>query len=295
MPRQFECNVSCNVNFIRGPVHSLYPPVRLSTDRPAILDDASSSYHTKILFAYFPETSLIIALLPRHARSRAATLLLALWPLFVAAREALVQWEYLTLGWALWHATLPNDAGYNVPLVDVMRVGAVGGAMIQAVSLGIYVLIPVLMRVVYRQPQWQEPKPVQGQHGNAQGGEFSRPAVKNTTLVQHFILVIFMAPTEMAGAAMAGAWGTLLLKHSVANASGLMDYTHAVRAAVVGAAILWVPQALWYLLNVYFVWRDSVKAEAQAAHPDAGAVEKAMPQCAESKPSVSKDMVVYEI
>ncbi len=286
MTRSFECNLT----FVRGPVHSLYHPVRLPTDRPAILDDPSLSYRTKVLFALFPETSLVVALLPQRTRSSAAIALLALWPLFVAAREAFVQWGYLMLGWALLHAALPSDAGYDVSLVDVMRVGAVGGAMIQAVSLGIFVMLPALIRVALGVPQWKEPASAP----QGRGSTSTRPMAK-FNVVQHLVSAIFMAPSEMAGAAMAGAWGTLLLKHSVADASSLMDTIHAVRAGVVGAVVLWVPQVLWYLLNVYFVRRDVMKAEAQSAHPDAGAIENAIPQCTEGKSSVNKDVVGYDI
>lgn len=284
MARRCECNVTV----VRGPVHSLYYPVRLPTEHPAILDDPSLLYRTKVLFALFPETALIVALLPKRARSSAAAALFALWPLFVVAREAFVQWEYLTLGWALLHAALPNDAGYNVLLVDVMRVGAIGGAMIQVVSLGIFVVFPVLMRVALRVPQWQAP---QGR-GSSLQGTGNRPIVK-FNVVQHLVAAVFMAPSEMAGAAMAGAWGTLILKHSMVDASFLMDTTHAVRAGVVGAVVLWVPQVLWYLLNVYFVWRDTKKADAQAAHPDVGEIEKAIPRCEQGKSSVRKEVVGY--
>ncbi|KAI0635499.1 hypothetical protein C8Q77DRAFT_572286 [Trametes polyzona] len=169
--------------------------------------------------------------------------LFVLWPIFKLGREIIVQVAYISTGKAVLHAALVNNPGYAVSTSSVLQTGAVGGAILQALFV-VQALLPVILRPYNRQLN-----PPNSRRGN----DSSRPSAPRF-FVYHHNTAVLSAGVEVALAALAAVIGASALRHAMHGPPGTITLPHAVRATIVGAAILSVPQAVWYMICAFRVW-----------------------------------------
>ncbi|KAI0351800.1 hypothetical protein OH77DRAFT_856234 [Trametes cingulata] len=227
----FTCKV--NINLSRGPIHSpLCPPVDLVARHP--LEYKARSYWTRLCFNTFRDTPHIAAIFPESILDHVGLPLFFLNPVLKAGWEAAVQWAYISVGWAILHAALPSNAGYDTSVSTVMRTGAVGGAFVQIIVLG-WRLLPAILHILFckslAQPSHDEQSP-------------ARELTKRNAvaLAVSFPLRLIV---EMMGAALAAVLGTAVLR---TTQSPTLDMRHAVLSSLLGSAVLFIPQVVWYLV-----------------------------------------------
>ncbi|KAI0649567.1 hypothetical protein C8Q79DRAFT_521355 [Trametes meyenii] len=238
--KSWEINVSFELKFQsgRGPISLCYPRVRPANC--VKLSTLAVWYEQPTLrcFELFPETPRIVSFVHERHIDDTAFYLFFLWPVVQAGWEALLQFAYLSVGWAILYVAFPSDPGYATSSVVVMQAGAVGGAILYAVQLCAVLFLRIrLFWTRLPQPKEEEPKPMS----------------KRSALL-HIASAMFNGVTEVGGAAAAGAVGACVL-HSADPES--MDVSHAVRASTLGAAVLYVPQAVWFLVSAYWAWREA--------------------------------------
>ena len=156
----------------------------------------------------------------------------------IGASQAFHQWLNALVGWAILHSARPHDAAYDVSVVAVMRQGAVGGAVLYygvlAAALIIGIALPLLCccccMCLAGDFDWET-------SGKAPSSK--APAEKSPT--SFFLQLLNKLLSSLARAAVAAVIGAAIMRH--ANLAPL-DLTHAARAHVVGAAVLFIPRTV---------------------------------------------------